>query len=59
VRIPSFIFRNIQKIEQSYEFYCPKLYKQLFENGMLDWGEAAPIVCFEKKSTKFGNSNEL
>ena len=30
---------KLEEIEQNYKFKYPKLYKQLFEDGMLDWGK--------------------
>jgi len=32
----------LQKIEQTYGFQYPKLYHQLYEDGMLNWGQSGP-----------------
>ena len=32
----------LQKIEQTYGFQYPKLYHQLYEDGMLNWGQFGP-----------------
>lgn len=29
----------LQQIEQTYNFQYPKLYHQLYEDGMLNWGQ--------------------
>ena len=42
---------KLEQIEQQFNFKYPELYKELFENGMLDWGEAGPnryATCWEK-----------
>jgi len=33
---------QLEKIEQRFGFIYPELYKRLYENGMLDWGEFGP-----------------
>ena len=32
----------LQEIEQTYNFQYPKLYHQLYEDGMLNWGQFVP-----------------
>ena len=32
----------LQQIEQTYGFQYPKLYHQLYEDGMLNWGQFGP-----------------
>ena len=32
----------LQQIEQTYGFQYPKLYHQLYEDGMLNWGQLGP-----------------
>ena len=33
---------KLKEVEQCYNFSYPELYRQLFEDGMLDWGESGP-----------------
>ena len=57
----------LEQIEQQFNFKYPELYKILYKNGMLDWGESGPnwyATCWEKFKHNpplllFGNDFEL
>ena len=58
---------KLEQIEQQFNFKYPELYKALYENGMLDWGEPGPnwyATFWEKFKSNpplllFGNDFEL
>jgi len=58
---------KLEQIEQQFNFKYPELYKALYENGMLDWGETGPnwyATFWEKFKSNpplllFGNDFEL
>lgn len=58
---------KLEEFEQQYKFSYPELYKKLFKDGMLDWGETGPnwrATYWEKFKNNpplllFGNDIEL